>query len=68
VVRRGESLQLCYGVSNAAAVKIEPGLEPVQPALSRCLSVRPKRSTDYVITATGAKGDSVTQTLKVLVQ
>jgi hypothetical protein len=29
VIRRGESAQLCYGVSNAKSVKLEPQPQPV---------------------------------------
>src|SRR6185369_8037878 len=28
---------ICYGVSNAVEVKIEPEVEPIKPALSHCL-------------------------------
>ncbi len=68
VVRRGELVRICYGVSNAKALKIEPGLEPVEPALSRCVDAHPKRDTEFVITATGPKGNTATESLKVLVR
>ncbi len=68
VVRRGERVRICYGVSNAKKVKIEPGVEPVEPALSRCIDAHPRRDTEYVITATGSKGDTATERLKVLVR
>ena len=37
VVSRGEKTLLCYGVSNATAVRIEPNVEGVGPAISRCV-------------------------------
>src|SRR5579863_1273800 len=36
-IRHGAKTLLCYGVSNAAAVRIEPDVEPLKPSLSRCL-------------------------------
>ena len=36
-VRAGERALVCYGVSNAKEVKIEPPLGDVVPSLSRCL-------------------------------
>ena len=68
VVRRGERVRICYGVSNAKTLKIEPDVEPVEPALSRCVDAHPKRDTDYVITATGVKGNTATETIKVLIR
>jgi len=32
-IRRGESVQLCYGVANAKTVKLEPQPNPVWPLL-----------------------------------
>lgn len=54
----GGRVVLCYGVSNATAVKIEPGVEPLKPALSHCLNVFPKKTTTYVLKAEDGKGNS----------
>ncbi len=45
---------LCYGVLNAATVVAEPAVEGIGPSISRCVEVRPARSTEYKLTATGA--------------
>jgi hypothetical protein len=37
VVHAGEAVQLCYGVSNAKTVKLEPQTNPVWPSVSRCV-------------------------------
>ena len=68
VILRGQKGMLCYGVSNAQTVRIEPEVEPVKPALSRCVEIAPKRDTEYKITAEDAAGHSETQTLMVHVQ
>ncbi|HEV2491351.1 MAG TPA: hypothetical protein VGT03_16220 [Candidatus Acidoferrales bacterium] len=66
-VRRGDSFQLCYGVSNAKDVKLDPPVGSVWPALSRCLSVTPKKTATYTLTATDAAGSAKTASLTVTV-
>src|SRR5216684_3122190 len=44
VIRRGETVQLCYGVANAKTVKLEPQSNPVWPSYSRCVDVTPTKS------------------------
>jgi hypothetical protein len=68
VLGRGEKGLLCYGVSNAKAVKIEPVVEAIQPSLSRCVEVRPARSTTYTLTATDEGGREASQQVEVVVQ
>ena len=67
-VRRGTHASLCYGVSNAASVAIEPDLGPWKPALSRCIDVAPRRTTAYTLTAKSAGGETVTANATVTVQ
>jgi hypothetical protein len=68
VVRRGESAQLCYGVANAKVVKLEPQDNPVWPSYSRCVDVKPAKTTTYTLTAEDAAGHSVTQTVEIKVK
>ena len=68
VVSPGERVVLCYWVSNATQVKIEPGVEPVKPALSHCLDAYPKTTTTYKLTAENAKGDKKVAALTIRVQ
>jgi hypothetical protein len=67
-VRRGETVQLCYGVANAKTVKLEPQSHPVWPSYSRCVDVTPAKSTTYTLTIADAAGNSKTQTLEVIVR
>ncbi len=56
-IKRGKSAQLCYGVSNAKTVKIDPLPEgDVWPSMSRCLDVSPTKDTVYSLTAQDAAG------------
>jgi hypothetical protein len=67
-IRRGESSQLCYGVSNAKAVRIEPFADALRPSYSRCVSVAPRKTTTYTFTAEDAEGHSKTATTEVQVR
>lgn len=68
VVRRGQPGLLCYGVSNSKSVRMEPSVDGVGPAISRCVEIRPAASTEYKIIATDDKGREVSQSLQVQVQ
>ena len=68
VVRRGETVQLCYGVANAKTVKLEPQSNPVWPSYSRCVDVTPTKSTTYTLTIADAAGNTRTQSLEVKVR
>ena len=68
VIRRGESAQLCYGVSNAKTVKLEPQSQPVWPSPARCVDVSPIKTTTYTLTIENAKGDTKSQTVDVRVR
>ncbi len=69
VVQSGEKSSLCYSVSNAKAVKIEPQTEePVWPAYSRCVHVSPRKTTKYTLTIDDGAGHSKTADVEVKVQ
>jgi hypothetical protein len=68
VVHAGEPVQLCYGVSNAKTVKLEPQTNPVWPSVSRCVEVTPKKTTEYTLTIEDGNDNSKTSTLTVQVR
>jgi hypothetical protein len=68
VIRRGDSAQLCYGVSNAKAVRLEPQTSAVWPSQSRCVEVAPKKNTTYTLTAEDSHGNTRTSSLTVAVR
>jgi len=68
LIHSGETTQLCYGVSNAKEVKLDPPAGGVWPSVSRCVSAAPKRDTTYTLTAVDAQGNTKTATLTVLVR
>jgi hypothetical protein len=68
-IRPGERSSLCYSVSNAKAVKIEPEAEePVWPAFSRCVHVSPRKTTKYTLTIEDGAGHTRTADVEVTVQ
>lgn len=66
-VRRGDSFQLCYGVSNAASVKLDPPVGSVWPSADRCISVTPKKTATYTLIAADSAGHAKTASLTVTV-
>ena len=68
LVRRGETVQICYGVANAKTVTLEPQSNPVWPSYSRCVDVKPTKTTTYTLAIADASGNTKTQTLEVKVR
>jgi hypothetical protein len=67
-VRLGGTVQLCYGVAMAETVAIEPTVDGVGPALSRCVETKPIRTTTtYTLKASG-RGREATGTVTVEVR
>ena len=57
------TVQLCYGVQNAASATITPSPGNVKPAAKECVPVAAGRT--YTLTARNAAGAAVSRTLKV---
>ena len=69
VIRRGQESELCYGVSNAKMVTIEPTVKAdLYPAMNRCFKISPSRTTKYTLTAADAQGHSESVSLELQVQ
>ena len=69
LVHRGEKVTICYGVSNAKSVAIDPKPEgEVWPSLSRCVEASPQKDTTYTITAKDDKGQTDTQSIAITVK
>ncbi len=63
----GQTGRLCYGVAGAVRTKIDPGAVQVAPVAQNCVSIGPRQSTQYTLTATGPDGRSVSQSVVVKV-
>ena len=64
----GGGVLMCYGVSNATKLRIEPDVEPVKPAITHCLEIFPKKTTTYTLTAEDDRGNSKTASLTVRIR
>jgi hypothetical protein len=67
-ITKGSKALLCYSVVNATGVRLDPPVESVWPAMSRCFEVAPERSTRYTLPAEGADHKTVSETLEVVVK
>jgi hypothetical protein len=55
-IKRGEPVSICYKVSNAKSVRIEPSVPP-SDMNPDCGIAHPDRTTTYTVTAVGASGE-----------
>jgi len=60
---------LCYAVSGASEVRIEPGVGEVDPTSTlTCLRVSPRRTTTYELTASDRDGRQASQQVVIIVR
>jgi len=67
-VTDAEQNVICYGVENAAVVRLEPPVEKLEPAFNRCFSTEPKRNTTYTLFAEGTDGSHAAASFDVRVR
>lgn len=68
VLKRGQHTQLCYGVTNAKSVKLDPPIAALKPAYRNCLEIAPAKTTTYTITAADGKGHTKSESLTIQVK
>jgi len=66
-VAAGEKALLCYGVVNATTVRLDPPVEKMWPAVSRCFQVTPEKTTHYTLTAESAQHTTVSESIDISV-
>jgi hypothetical protein len=64
----GEKALICYSSVNATAVRLDPPVERVWPAVSRCFKVTPAQSTRYTFTAEDSAHQTVSQSFEIVVK
>ncbi|HEY4086283.1 MAG TPA: hypothetical protein VGM43_10115 [Bryobacteraceae bacterium] len=67
-IRPGQQSNLCYGVSGAKTVRLDPAVEEVWPAVTRCMMVSPRKDTEYKLTADDGSGHSVSQSVTIQIK
>jgi hypothetical protein len=55
-VRKGQPVQICYGVVNAKNVAFDPPIDGVWPSMNRCVDVSPQKSATYTLSADDGAG------------
>jgi hypothetical protein len=68
VASAGEKVLVCYSVANATEVSIEPKIESLKPAISRCVEAHPTHTTIYTLTAKDASSASETRSTEVRIR
>jgi hypothetical protein len=68
IIRRKQSSQICYNVSNAKTVTLDPPDANVWPSHYRCFDVTPSKTTTYTLTITGQNGQTQSATLTIKVE
>lgn len=66
-LKSGETAHVCYGVSNAVSVTIEPHVEDTKPSYHHCFDIEPRKTTTYKLTAKDQAGHVQTGSLTVTV-
>jgi hypothetical protein len=64
----GDAVSICYKVANAKAVRIEPIHFRAGAKNEDCVVVNPRQTTTFVVTATGASGDTDQEQVTVKVR
>jgi hypothetical protein len=64
-IKTGAHTNLCYGVTGAKNVQLDPPVGEIWPALTRCLEVSPRKETEYKLTADDGAGHSTTGSVVV---
>jgi hypothetical protein len=67
-IHRGDQVTMCYGVSNAKLVSIDPPIGETWPSVNRCMQISPKKTTKYTFTADDGKGSTKTAELTIVVK
>ncbi|HVM74216.1 MAG TPA: hypothetical protein VMT75_01155 [Candidatus Saccharimonadales bacterium] len=67
-IHPGQSAQLCYDVTNAKTVTLDPPSGEVWPSHNRCIDVSPKKTTTYTLTISGTSGSPVSNSVLLTVK
>jgi hypothetical protein len=68
VIQHGRPANLCYSVVNAKTLRMEPPDGDVYPALSHCLQISPRKTTQYKLTAEDGEGHTAMESFTIRVK
>ena len=61
----GRPSTVCYGVTNAVSVKLDPPLAGIKPSISQCVEVTVNQPQMLTLTATGKQGEQAVAAFKL---
>ena len=67
-VQPGDTAQLCYDVSNAKTVTLNPPAAEVWPSHSRCINLQVWKTTTFALTVADAAGKTLSQSVQLRVR
>jgi hypothetical protein len=67
-IAKGDTVDLCYGVSNAKSVDIQPPVGNIWVSTNHCVQIHPTKTTKYVFTTEDGKGNKQTADLTITVK
>lgn len=67
-VAPGDQAQFCYGVENAASVRLEPAVEDIRPLSNKCVWFKPEKTMELTLIARGTNGDETRETISIKVE
>lgn len=67
VIRPGQPATVCYSVTGASLLRLDPPVAPVYPAISHCIQAVLRRSTEFRLTAADPAGRAITAKLMLRV-
>ena len=66
-IEPGEQVRLCYEAVNGTRLRIDPDVGELGNLRRDCVTVSPSKTTTYMVTVRGARGQSADRTAQVLV-
>lgn len=67
-IHPGQPAQICYDVSNAKTISLDPPVGEVWPSHNRCIDLKLKKSTTFTLSIADSTGKSISQSVELKVQ
>ena len=64
----GSKALICYGVVNTRSLRIDPPIEKMWPAVSRCFDAAPGETTRYTLVAEGSDHATASESIEITVK
>jgi hypothetical protein len=68
VIHRGQPVTICYSVTGATTLRLDPPVAEVYPTFNHCVQASPRQDTEFTLTAGDAAGHAATAKLVLKVE